>query len=66
MPKVKRFQNSLKSALSPHDANEHASLPTIPSQSHVIGPSISVQSPPHDASHPLLVDEVQQQQEAPT
>ncbi|PHT34186.1 hypothetical protein CQW23_25986 [Capsicum baccatum] len=65
MPKVKRFQNPLKSAHTPHDANGHSSSSTSTTLSHAIEASTSVQSPRHDASNPLLDDEVQQQEQAP-
>lgn len=60
------FSSSLDTAHAPHDANGHSSSSTSPALSHSIGPSTSVLSQPPDASNPSLVDEVQQQEQAPT
>lgn len=65
MPKVKRFQNPLKSPQGSHDAHGSSSS-SIPACSQSIEPSTLLQAPPHAPANSSLADEVPPQQEAPT
>ncbi|XP_059289354.1 uncharacterized protein LOC132042860 isoform X2 [Lycium ferocissimum] len=66
MPKVKRFQNPLKSPQGSHDAHGSSSSSTTPARSHAIEPSTLLQAPPPAPANSSLADEVLPQQEAPT
>ncbi|OIS96279.1 hypothetical protein A4A49_62345, partial [Nicotiana attenuata] len=58
MPKIKRFQNPLKSSREPHDAYGHSSSSANLVQSHAIEPSTTIQALPRAL-------EVPQQEQAP-
>ncbi|KAK4375150.1 hypothetical protein RND71_005827 [Anisodus tanguticus] len=66
MPKVKRFRNPLKSARGSYDTHGRSFSLTSPVRSHAIEPSTLLQAPPLAPPNSSLVDEVPQQEQAPT